>query len=380
MNFKNIFFSTFLLVLTACHNHSDNDHHHDDEEDEVHHHNANVVEFHDEVAETIDFKLDTVSAGRLQQTIHTTAQIIPALDDEHIIVAKARGIITLGPSTITGNRISAGQVIASTNSQAIEGSLRMQQEQAQAELQRTEAEYNRKLKLANEQVVTQSDLNSAKAEYLKAKAALDDIISVATNGRSVIRASETEYIRHLYVQNGQFVNPGDPIASVSHNMRLYLQADVQPRYYKQLQQIAGANINIDGIWHDISDFNGRFVSCGRSTSPNSPLLPVIFEIDGSPDFVAGTFVDIYIKTRTFEHTLSIPSSSLIEEMGDFFVFVNVSDEHYEKREVKIGQTDGYLTEIISGLSEGEVVVSRGAVIVKLAMSSGSLDAHSGHVH
>jgi len=50
------------------------------------------------------------------------------------------------------------------------------------------------------------------------------------------------------------------------------------------------------------------------------------------------------------------------------------------REVKTGATDGLKTEIISGVLPDERIVTKGAVLIKLARSSGALDPHSGHVH
>jgi multidrug efflux pump subunit AcrA (membrane-fusion protein) len=67
-------------------------------------------------------------------------------------------------------------------------------------------------------------------------------------------------------------------------------------------------------------------------------------------------------------------------MGNFFVFVKVCDEEYEKRLVTLGSTDGVRTEITAGLSAGETIVSRGASMVRLAQNSGALDPHAGHVH
>ena len=49
----------------------------------------------------------------------------------------------------------------------------------------------------------------------------------------------------------------------------------------------------------------------------------------------------------------MPQTALVEEMGNFFVFVKVCDEEYEKRLVTLGSTDGVRTEITSGLSAGE---------------------------
>ena len=70
----------------------------------------------------------------------------------------------------------------------------------------------------------------------------------------------------------------------------------------------------------------------------------------------------------------------VEEMGAFFVFVQITPELFEKRPVKKGATDGFRTQIIEGISENERIVSKGAVLVKLAQAAGALDIHSGHVH
>ena len=78
--------------------------------------------------------------------------------------------------------------------------------------------------------------------------------------------------------------------------------------------------------------------------------------------------------------MTVPNSSLVEEMGNYFVFVQLTPEFFEKREVKTGKSNGLRTEILSGLKENERIVGKGAVLVKLAQASGKLDAHAGHVH
>ena len=53
---------------------------------------------------------------------------------------------------------------------------------------------------------------------------------------------------------------------------------------------------------------------------------------------------------------------------------------FEKREVKIGQTDGVRTEIVEGLKAGETVVAKGAYQVKLAASSSVIPEGHNHNH
>ena len=52
---------------------------------------------------------------------------------------------------------------------------------------------------------------------------------------------------------------------------------------------------------------------------------------------------------------------------------------YQKREVKTGADDGARVEILSGLKEGEKLVTQGAIHVKLASASNAIPAHT-HNH
>ncbi|MFC2104607.1 efflux RND transporter periplasmic adaptor subunit, partial [Bacteroidota bacterium] len=110
------------------------------------------------------------------------------------------------------------------------------------------------------------------------------------------------------------------------------------------------------------------------------LIPINFKIENNGDFLPGSIIEVFIKTKTNQKSILVPNSALIEEQGNYFVFVQITPEMFEKREVKIGTTDGNKTEIISGLKKKERIVSKGAIIVKLAAVSNSLDPHAGHVH
>ncbi|MFZ4707519.1 MAG: efflux transporter periplasmic adaptor subunit, partial [Bacteroidales bacterium] len=78
--------------------------------------------------------------------------------------------------------------------------------------------------------------------------------------------------------------------------------------------------------------------------------------------------------------VTVPNDALLEEQGNYFVYVQINPELFEKREVNPGATDGLRTELIKGVSANERIVSRGATLVKLTQATGTLDAHSGHVH
>ena len=119
---------------------------------------------------------------------------------------------------------------------------------------------------------------------------------------------------------------------------------------------------------------------GQCAKEGSPLLPLSFEIDIAPDIVPGTFVNLYVKTSGEQKSLSVANTAIIEESGNYFVFVQLTPEVFDKRPVSIGVSDGFRTEIEAGLREGDRVVSKGAQILNLRQEKGSLDPHAGHNH
>ena len=77
--------------------------------------------------------------------------------------------------------------------------------------------------------------------------------------------------------------------------------------------------------------------------------------------------------------ISVPASALTEEQGINFVYLRLDEEGYKKQEVKIGMSDGSRVEILSGLKEGDEVVTQGAIHVKLASASAAIPGHT-HNH
>jgi multidrug efflux pump subunit AcrA (membrane-fusion protein) len=86
-----------------------------------------------------------------------------------------------------------------------------------------------------------------------------------------------------------------------------------------------------------------------------------------------------LQTKPIPNALVVPIISLVEEQGDFYVYVQLEGESFEKRLVKLGSNDGKKVQILSGINPGERVVTKGAQMVKLATQSGSVPAH-GHEH
>lgn len=400
---KKLLIISIILGLLSCaqhesheHNHEHeghvhtsecgHEHHHDADE---HHHNheevvSNTVAFSHEQMEKVDFEVMKVENKAICQIIKTTARVLPSQNDVRIITAATDGIIEFAKDNLVeGLDLQNGMTILTINNgKMAQGNLSVLQEEITADYNRAKANYERKKSLFADRLVTENDLQEAEAEYFKAKKAYDNMQENFADGRQVVKSPVSGYVKDIFVENGSYVTAGQELMTICRAGRLYLKADLQPKYFPVLKNVVSANfksLNNNKVY-SLEDLNGRLLSYGKTTSFDNPLIPVTFEIDDNDELVSGSFVELYIMTKDENEGIMIPNSSLIEEMGSYFVFVQVRHELFEKRAVTVGISDGFNTQIVRGLEPNEIIVSKGAIYIKLAQGSGKLDPHAGHVH
>ena len=343
---------------------------------------SNGVVFTKEMSWKVDFSTDSCRREPFGQVIRTMAQVQPAQGDERVVVAKASGIVTLATARLTeGKAVNAGQALMAIESNGMaDDNLRVRYQEAEAAYRMTKAEYERKELLFEDKIVSESDLQKARSDYKRAEAHYRNLSGNFSSGRQTATASISGFVKQLHVVSGQYVEAGQPLVTITQNRNLLIRAEVQPRYFAALGYIISATIKHSGQTQTLEELGGRLVSYGKTVNTDSPLIPVTFEIQNKGDFLPGSFVEMFIRTKDTRPTVTVPLVSLIEEMGNYFVYVQLTPEYFEKREVTIGQTDGIRTEIRSGLNGTERVVARGATLVKITQTSGGLDAESGHQH
>lgn len=344
---------------------------------------SNGVNFTKEQSWKIDFATEAARLEPFGQVIKAVGQILPNQAEEQVVIAKATGIVNISSPVLPGMSVKAGQALMSIeNSGLAESNMDVQYIEAKAEFERARDEFARKKKLAAGRIVSQSELDQAKAEFERAKAVYENLDKNYQDGKFSAISDISGYVTDVLVSNGEFVQTGQVLATVSSSQKLLVQAKVQPKWFRALQNISGANIRFSDDEHTygLEELGGRLVSVAKASSTASPLLPVTFEIRNSSKLLPGSFADIYIKTLSNSEAVTVANGAIVEEMGNYFVYKQLTPELFEKTQVSIGGTDGQRTEITSGLEAGERVVSRGAIIVKLAQAAGGLDAHSGHVH
>lgn len=345
---------------------------------------TNTTVFTKEQSWKIDFATTFPATQSFGQVIKTTAQVQSAQGDEVIVSAKAAGAVMFSADNVLeGKSVSGGQTLFSIASNGLaSNNSAVQFAEAKNNFEKAGADYDRAKELAKDQIVSAKDLLNAKTQYENAKAVYNNMNkNFSTSGQSV-KSPMSGFVKQVFVQNGQSVEAGQSIVSVSQNKTLVLRAEVQQKYAPILGTIKSANIRTinDNQTYTLEQLNGKLISFGKTANSDNYLIPVSLQIDNKGEFVSGSFVEVYLKSVTNTQALTVPNQSLLEEQGVFFVYVQVNPELFEKREVKIGGTDGLNTEIISGITSKDRIVTKGAMMIKLAQATGNLDAHSGHNH
>lgn len=343
---------------------------------------TNTTSFTKEQSWKIDFATGLPAREAIGQVIKTTAQINPSQGSEAIVAARTSGIVILNDELPMGKEVVAGQKLFTISADEMaDNNLSVRFAEIKNEYNKAKADYERAVELSKDRIVSEKELANYRNQYENAKAVYDNLNRNFSGAAQTVSSPVSGFINDLYVSNGSFVEAGTPVIRVSQNKTLTLQAEVPLRYSSQLSTVANANIkDMNGSVYSLQDLNGKVLSYGKAAGENNYLIPVTLKIDNNGHFIPGGFVELFLKTKNATPAIVVPSTSLIEEQGNYFVWVQITPELFEKREVRTGTTDGLLTEVISGIKENERIITKGAMLVKLAQSTGTLDAHSGHVH
>ncbi|MFV0377266.1 MAG: efflux RND transporter periplasmic adaptor subunit [Mangrovibacterium sp.] len=345
---------------------------------------TNTMVFTKKQSWKIDFATALPRSEPFGQVIKAAALVQSAQGNELVISAKTNGTVLFSSGAVTeGRDVRAGQPLFTiSGSNLADNNIGVKYTEAKNNFEKANADYDRAKELAKDKIVSEKDLLTAKNQYENAKAVYDNLNKNFTASGQTITSSQTGYVKQVFIQNGTYVEAGQPIAIISQNKSLLLAAEVPSKYAPILANIRTVNIRTlnENQSYSLEQLNGKILSYGKAANNDNYLIPVTVQVDNNGSFVPGSFVEMYLKSFSNNTALVVPTSSLLEDQGSFFVWVQVTPELFEKREVFIGATDGINTEIKRGITTNERVVTRGAMLLKLAQATGAVDAHSGHVH
>jgi membrane fusion protein, multidrug efflux system len=286
--------------------------------------------------------------GTITSSLVTTATLDP--DRQVTMIAETTGIV----SRITvdeGDQVKEGQLLVTLSDREKQVKLQqnnVQVQNAKQEMERKEASFNAKIISASKYEKAKYELQVALENRNAAQVELD---------RSFIHAPFSGVITQRFIEKGQNINTQSQLFTI-------VDADpLEAKVYLPEREILGVRPNQNvalalNAQKDVT-FYGTIRQINPSVDPKTGTIKVTVEVTKVPSAVRpGSFVDVKLETQRHENTLLIPKKALMEEAGERFVFV-VQKEKAARRTVSVGFVDDQNVEILSGVNNGDTVVTSG---------------------
>jgi membrane fusion protein (multidrug efflux system) len=193
-----------------------------------------------------------------------------------------------------------------------------------------------------------SELAGANASLAAASRALND---------TTIRAPFNGIAELIHVQEGDYLNPGLPVATVADFSRVRIRAGVTAREATLLAGTETASLTLEAL--GAQSLTGRVQSVARIADPGAGTYAVEIWLDDDRQLVReGMLATVYLPYASQEQRLTVPASAVFRRNGTMHAFV-VTDDRAELRPVRTGRSDAAQVEVLEGLTEGETVVTEG---------------------
>ena len=342
---------------------------------------ADDVAFSKEQSWKIDFATAVVEKQNFGGAVKVVAKVVATPQDFTTIVATTSGKVQFVGNVVEGKEVVAGEpLFYLEGGDVTDNDAAVKYAEAESNYLLAKSDYERKKLLFNDMVVSERELEAAEALYKQAEARYKSLNRSFGGGKVTLKAVKNGYIASLLVSNGDYVEPGTPIATVQCNGNYNIVAELPVRFAPQMRNIADVNIVLPtGEAFSMNSAGGSVVAVG-SAANGCNMLPLTISAGAIDGVVPGSIVTLYITSVSDTKAVVVPRTALVEEMGNFFVFVQNNPISFEKRAVEVGATDGIMVQVLDGVAAGERVVTKGAVSLKLSQGAAALDPHAGHVH
>ncbi len=178
-----------------------------------------------------------------------------------------------------------------------------------------------------------------------------------------IRSPRSGFVLNKSVVEGARIREGEDLYHIGDLSRIWVTADVYE--YDAPWVEVGQPAQMELTYQKGSIVEGNVAYIYPTLNPKSRTLRVRLEFE-NPDYrlKPGMFATVYIQYRRRDEVLAIPSEAILHSGKRELVFVTKGDGRFEPREITTGlQGDRRLTEVLSGLEEGALVVTSGQFLI-----------------
>ena len=265
-----------------------------------------------------------------------------------------------------GDAVSAGQVLAQMDSAEIasavyqaEGNLYM----AQATREDAAADHQRNAKLYEQGALSRREYDnsrfkqeSSSGSYSAAQGGLNVLRERLAD--TTIRSPRAGVVTRRYIHEGNYVNNGVAIISVADTTELLAVADVGEGHIGEIYLGASVDVKVEAYGGEI--FKGKITRISPMAQLPARTFKVEISIPNKENRLrAGMFASISIQGQLKKNALVIPQSAIVMREDQKTVYVVDQNNVIQQKLLEIGSVNDGMVEVLSGLSEGDRIVTAG---------------------
>ena len=259
----------------------------------------------------------------------------------------------------SGTTVKKGDLLVKLDSQQEEAQLRS----AEARRDWAKISLDRQKSLVTDGAVSRSDYDAAESEFRQTTAAVDD--ARALIARKTITAPFDGLVGIRQVDLGQYLNVGAPIVTLQSVDPIYVEFAIPQQ---DLDQVAvGKQIRIRAAGVTGEQFEGEITAIESRLDESTRNITIQATVKNPSNRLRpGMFVNVDVLLPEKE-AIFIPTSSIsYAPYGDSVFIVNnkqgpdgSAGKEVQQQFVKLGASRGDQVTVISGVKEGDEVVSSG---------------------
>ena len=241
--------------------------------------------------------------------------------------------------------------------------------------------YSPELYAAQQELITAASLKESQPALYKAvrnklklwKLSESQINQIETSGKILenfpVYATVTGIVSEKLVEQGDYIKQGQPLLKIAKLNTVWANFDV---YENQIDLFKkGQEMSITTNAYAGKAFKGKvsFIDPVLDTRTRTVKLRVVLN-NNDDALKPGMFVEGKIDgiSSTKEQVLSIPSTAILwtGERSVVYVKTDPDEPVFEMREIELGSTIGGNQEVLSGLENGEEIVTNGTFTIDAA--------------
>jgi membrane fusion protein (multidrug efflux system) len=250
-----------------------------------------------------------------------------------------------------GDQVQKGDLLAKIDVSGLKAAL----DRARAAYELASDLFQRRQKLSDEKIITQEELERSRTERDLADATLRQ--ARVEYERGFLRSPITGAVDHLFVDQGEFIERGQPVADVVHVDKIKINVNVPEMDVRYLQVGQEALVTIDAFGEERYPGVIDFVAYKADPATKTFLVRVVID-NPRQQIRPGMIARVAFLRQVIPDALTAPLFALVDKGGERVLFIE-KDGVVQARTVTIGIIEGDHVQIISGLSAGDHLIVSG---------------------